>query len=280
MRMLIVNADDFGINSAANEGIIACHQAGSVTSTTLMANGDCFEEAVVLAESNPSLAVGLHFNLTWGRPLSKPGEIPSLVDDSGEFMSRETLGRRALLGRLNANDLERELAMQYDRLIESGVSPSHIDSHQHVQAFGPVFNVIASFCAARSLPMRVPWVAPDSGGTVGRQFRRGVLSLLLRRSTRAWKGRISWNEGLSSIFDLGLTEGVLEDKHYSTLLERASGEVHELMVHPVTLATAMNGYTRVGDVGEAEFRYLRQGGLPVVAQESGFRLGTYRDISS
>jgi predicted glycoside hydrolase/deacetylase ChbG (UPF0249 family) len=37
-RRLIVNADDFGRAPGVNRGIVAAHQDGIVTSTTLMTN--------------------------------------------------------------------------------------------------------------------------------------------------------------------------------------------------------------------------------------------------
>ncbi|MBW8312220.1 MAG: ChbG/HpnK family deacetylase [Rhizobium sp.] len=278
MKLLIVNADDFGLNAAANAGIIACHQAGSVTSTTLMANAPGFDEAVALARANPALGVGLHFNLTWGEPLAGAAQVPSLVGEDGRLLSREPLGRRALLGRLVPAELRRELDAQFDRLQDHGIAASHVDSHQHVHAFGPVFAAVAMHCQARSLPMRVPWVAADRQSSPARRLRRAVLSALLSRATRRWQGRVRWNDSLGSVFELGEAGARLEDAHYRQLLARATGPVHELMVHPVTSAEAMQGYTRVGPVAEAEYHYLRQGRLAALAAEAGYRLGNYREL--
>ena len=55
---LIVNADDFGFTRDVNEGIIEAHRHGILTATTLMANGDAFDDAVALARQTPSLDVG------------------------------------------------------------------------------------------------------------------------------------------------------------------------------------------------------------------------------
>lgn len=278
MKLLIVNADDFGLNAAANAGIIACHQAGSVTSTTLMANAPGFDEAVALAHANPALGVGLHFNLTWGEPLSGAARVPTLVDGDGRFLSRERLGRRAMLGRVSPEEVRLELEAQFARLQAGGITATHVDSHQHVHAFGPVFAAVAAHCQARGLPMRVPWVAADRGASPARRLRRALLSALLSRSTRAWRGRVRWNHSLGSVFELGEPGPALDDAHYRQLLARASGPVHELMVHPVTSAAAMDGYTRVGPVAEAEYHYLRQGRLAALAAEAGYRLGGYREL--
>ena len=277
-RLLIVNADDFGLNAAANAGIIACHRAGSVTSTTLMANAPGFDEAVGVARANPTLGVGLHFNLTWGEPLCGAARVPSLVGVDGRFLPRETLGRRALMGRLMSGEVQLELEAQFAKLLESGITPTHVDSHQHVHAFGPVFRVVASHCLMRGLPMRVPWVAQDDNASFTRRARRAILAALLARSTGVWRGRVRWNDSLGSVFDLGVSCGELSDAHYRRLLAKARGPVHELMVHPVTSADAMAGYTRLGPVAEAEYHYLQQGRLAALAAEAGYRLGTYREL--
>jgi predicted glycoside hydrolase/deacetylase ChbG (UPF0249 family) len=278
LKLLIVNADDFGLNAAANAGIIECHRAGSVTSTTLMANAPAFAGAVELAAAHPELGVGLHFNLTWGRPLSDPARVPALVDAGGLFLERDRLGRKCLLGQVPAAQVQCELEAQFLRLTAWGVNATHVDSHQHVHAFPQVFHAVARLCENRGIPMRVPWVARDRGASGTRRLRRALLAALLARATSRWTGRVRWNGALGSVFDLGVAGEALTDGHYGQLLQRSGAEALELMVHPVTSAQAMEGYTRVGAVGEAEYRWLREGRLNGLVEAQGYRLGSYRDL--
>ena len=279
-RLLIVNADDFGLNESANEGIVQSHLAGAVTSTTLMVNAPAAEPAVRLAKLHPDLGVGLHFNLTWGRPVSDPCRIPALLDSSGAFFDRSGLARRLLSGRVPASQVVTELRAQVARFEEFGLRPTHIDSHQHVHAFGAVFAAVAQQCVSAGIPMRVPWVASGESATMSRKLRRAVLSALLSRASGPWRDRVRWNDDLGSVFDLGAVDGEYADAHYRNILGNARGEVFELMVHPVTDAAAMQGYTRVGEVGEAEWKYLTQGSLAGVASAAGFRLGNYRELAA
>lgn len=279
MKLLIVNADDFGLNAAANAGIIECHLAGNVTSTTLMANGSSFNEAVALAHEHPELGIGLHFNLTWGKPLLAAAAVAPLVGSDGHFLQRSQLGKRALLGQLPLAVVERELEAQFQHLRAHGVQVTHVDSHQHVHAFGPIFSAVARLCARERIPMRVPWVAHTRAASLGRRLRRAVLAAALSPSVRRWRGQLRWNDGLGSVFDLSQASGILGAADYRKLLEQASPGVFELMVHPVTSAAAMQGYTRIGDVGEAEYRWLRDGNLRGLAKEQGFRLGSYLDLA-
>ena len=77
-RVLIVNADDFGLSKGQNYGIIEACRNGVVTSTTALVNGAAIDHAAQLSRSTPELAVGMHFVLTLGEPLSA---MPGLTRD-------------------------------------------------------------------------------------------------------------------------------------------------------------------------------------------------------
>ena len=68
MKNLIVNADDLAWTEGVNRGIADAHRKGLVTSTSLLANGRAFASALVVARANPALGVGVHLNLSDGRP--------------------------------------------------------------------------------------------------------------------------------------------------------------------------------------------------------------------
>src|SRR5689334_20887302 len=101
MKHLIVNADDFGYTSGVNRAIVEASLAsggGILSSTSLMANGAAFEEAVELARSNPGLDVGCHLNLVEGRPISPVSDIPGLVNAAGEFLGARGLAFQLIRG--------------------------------------------------------------------------------------------------------------------------------------------------------------------------------------
>src|SRR5271154_4644382 len=81
---LIINADDFGLTPGINRAIAELHQAGALTSTTLMATGPAFDDAVVMARANPTLGVGCHIVLTDGVPVSPPQTVPTLLGPDGK----------------------------------------------------------------------------------------------------------------------------------------------------------------------------------------------------
>ena len=85
MGQVIINADDFGLTNGVNYGIIDSFLYGITTSTTLLANGAAFDHAVELASDHPELEIGVHLNLTLGKPL-----LPDSVSISanGRFHTR------------------------------------------------------------------------------------------------------------------------------------------------------------------------------------------------
>src|SRR3981081_2298214 len=112
---LIINADDFGISRGVNTGIIEAAEAGVVTAASLIVNLPDFADALDRSLSCPTLSLGLHLNLTVGRPLTA---APSLTrGDTGEFFTLPALIARASLGLLDASDIARECLAQIDRMI-------------------------------------------------------------------------------------------------------------------------------------------------------------------
>ncbi|MCC8164805.1 MAG: ChbG/HpnK family deacetylase [Planctomycetes bacterium] len=127
-RALIINADDFGFSAPVNRGIVRAHRDGVLTSTTLLANGSAFEEAVDLARSTPDLGVGLHLNLVRGKPLSPSGEsFPLIRPDDGAFLPF----RWRRMDRLFLRAAEAEYRRQIEKILDAGIVPTHIDFEKH-----------------------------------------------------------------------------------------------------------------------------------------------------
>jgi len=91
-RFLVINADDFGYCDQRNRGIVESFKNGVVSSASLLANADRAVEAVQLSEEY-GIPLGLHLNLTEGRPIQTPNN--SLTSEKGlmrgKFKFREAL---------------------------------------------------------------------------------------------------------------------------------------------------------------------------------------------
>ena len=104
-KALIINADDFGLSSGVNTAIVACYQAGSLSSTTLMVNMPATEDAIALAKEYPGLGVGLHFNLSSGKPLCPTDKVSSLIASNGEFQQRGVTEKKAIFRQFRSNEI-------------------------------------------------------------------------------------------------------------------------------------------------------------------------------
>ncbi len=80
LRRLIVNADDFALTKGVNRAVGELAFSGALTSTTLMATGTAFEDAIATAKAHPGLGMGCHLVLVDGFCASAPSDIPSLGD--------------------------------------------------------------------------------------------------------------------------------------------------------------------------------------------------------
>ena len=137
-RFLIVNADDFGMSRAVNQGIIEAHERGIVTSASLLVCWPGAEEAAEYARCHPRLGLGLHADLgewNWdGREWRVVYERVSNGDPSS--ISAE-LGRQ----------LE-----DFRRLM--GRDPTHLDSHQNVHQRTPFRGVFLAVSHSLGVPLR------------------------------------------------------------------------------------------------------------------------------
>jgi predicted glycoside hydrolase/deacetylase ChbG (UPF0249 family) len=149
-RTLIVNADDFGLTGGVSRGILEAHRSGVVTSTTVIVNRP-IDPTLVEALLTSRLGVGLHLNLTLGRPLSDPRRVPSLVDPEGAFFRDP----RQVASRARPDEARIELGTQIDafrRLI--GRFPTHLDTHHHVGMEPPMLDLVLDFAVAIKVPVR------------------------------------------------------------------------------------------------------------------------------
>jgi predicted glycoside hydrolase/deacetylase ChbG (UPF0249 family) len=230
IRRLIINADDFGFSDGVTRGIIEAHAAGSVKSTSIMANGLDWENAVRLARATRTLGVGVHLNLVQGRPLLR---VPSLTDPrTGEFFPLGALVRRALAQRIDAEELAAETRAQIERVRGAGIVPTHLDSHRHAHAIPGILATVARVTSEAEIrvmrmprePMRIN--AFDVGATA----RKTAIALALRASrSEALPPGLTTADHFRGISLQG-------GNHFATRLGRTLDTLEpgstELMVHP------------------------------------------------
>jgi predicted glycoside hydrolase/deacetylase ChbG (UPF0249 family) len=145
---VIVNGDDFGMSPGINAAIKRLHTAGRLSSVSIMSNMPWSADALAYAREADDLQAGAHLNLTTGRPLSAVEQVPSLVDESGDFQELGISLRRSLAGRVSRDELRLELDAQLARCLDEGPEIHHVDSHMHFHAV-PSFGRLVADLAGR-----------------------------------------------------------------------------------------------------------------------------------
>ena len=275
-KLLIVNADDFGITRGATDAILACHRTGSVTSTTFMSTQPDAAYAAGQAQVHERLGVGLHFNLTLGTA-SSTSSASSITTSGGAFFDRRELMMRAVTGRIAGSDVGQELDAQYQAMRDLGLVPTHVDSHQHVHAALPIFRVVATFAAKHRLPLRLPWRWRGAvpGKRLMRRVKESVMDAGLRRCVAVKPPSVLTNDGFCSVFDLGVPADLIQLADYQTLLSPYTEGVVELMVHPAEVDDELMEKTAITGVSDAEYRLLQDPEFVALAQGMGYRFATY-----
>lgn len=227
-RLLIVTADDLGLTAGVNSAIRRAHLDGMVTATSLLAVGRAFDDAADMLRATPTLELGAHLALVGeDPPLLTAREVPSLVDRRGAFpLSYRTVVARGLAGRIDPDDVRRELAAQLERVLQVGVPVTHVDTHQHTHLWPAVGAVVTDLAVEHGIAaVRLP-----------RSSARGVVGLgvstLARRLARSLR-----RAGLTSTGDYaGLDEaGALDAARFRaavSALAARDATAAEINAHP------------------------------------------------
>jgi chitin disaccharide deacetylase len=288
MKHLILNADDFGLTLGVNEGIIRAHREGILTSTTLMANAHAFDDAVARARDNPSLGIGVHLVLIGGRPVARPEEVTSLVDEKGGLpRSLLSFVARVTSGLIRQEHIEKELRAQIDRVRAAGIEPGHVDSHKHTHAHPRVMECVARVAQAYGIKrirkpfedLRDSWNSTrDERGATAAQL---VAAAAAKISSRRFE-RLCRQYGLRSPDRfLGLARtGDVSTAALRGLIETVSDGTTEIMLHPGICDSdlAQTG-SRLQTQRETELQALLAPELKTVLAARGIRLISYREVS-
>ena len=235
-KQLVVNADDFGFTPDVNAGIVEGHRRGILTATTLMANGDAFDDAVRLAKETPELDIGCHLVLIGGNSLLTarrlPGGLPRLL---------VALARRELR-------VYDELEAQVRRIMSAGIRPTHLDTHKHTHLAPPVLEAVARLAEKFAVrwvrrPFDVPINALRPVVPRARRVSSGVMGLMRRRFHRVLERHGCRTTDHFAGFQI---TGLYRTPELVKLLDALPEGTTEFMCHPGHLGEALrNAPTRL-----------------------------------
>ena len=288
MKKLILNADDFGMTRGVNEGIVRAHREGILTSTTLMANGEAFDDAVERARANPELGVGCHLVLVGGKCVAPRESVASLADANGTLPdSLPLFVARISSGMIRGEEIERELRAQIGKIRAAGIEPTHLDTHKHTHAHPRVMEIlgkVAKECGITRVrkpieDLRDSWETSRAGG------QAISLQILAAGAVRAIAPRfttISKKYGLLyPDHFLGLaTTGRLGPALLRGIIATVGDGSTEIMLHPgICDADLARSGSRLQQHREDELQGLLDPGVRSAITERGIRLISYRELN-
>ena len=286
MRRLIINADDFGLTHGVNRAIAESHARGVVTSTTLMANSDAFEEAVLIAKLNKDWSVGCHLVLVDGEPLIDPGRLPTLVPDRDSHKFRDGIGFMALqslAGRVDPDQVEAESIAQIRKLQANGIDVSHIDTHKHTHIFPAVLNGIlraARICGVQAIRNPFESFAVDFARTRKQLWKRYLQVRVLRRLASPFRRAVQRAGMRTPDGTLGIVvTGHLDRQLFQGIAENIPEGTWEFVCHPGYLDDDLRAIsTRLRESRTAELELLTSPETRAVLASRDVELITYRDL--
>lgn len=265
MMKLIVNADDFGMTKGITRGILKAYQEGVLTSTTAMVQGLYFKEAMAEAFDIDFYDIGLHLNITQGKPVCDPKDIPSLVDNRGEFHVFKVGADY-----LNIKEVEMELEAQIAKFLEVYDQPTHFDGHHHFFNMSEDLQALfVSLGKKYGVPLRT-LVLKDTMNQDKLVHRNKRYQLLYEAS----------NIKTTDYFILHFYgDHISEDLLFSEVFKHDDQDTVELMVHPgfydEDLITVGGGYDKQREV---ELAVLISEQVKRVFNSRGIELISFRDL--
>jgi predicted glycoside hydrolase/deacetylase ChbG (UPF0249 family) len=274
---VIINADDFGITKGVNKAIFELVDAGVVTSTSVMSNMPYFEDIIKLKNT---IGIGVHLNLTTGKPLNNVKMVSSLVSENGEFFELSTLLKRIWHGQISKKAVEFELNAQIQQLFDLGIHPDHIDSHESILKYPFIIRIVKEiaktydiFAVRTFIPRKFDYRRLLSP-------KKMLISLYLSYQRVLWKKYgFSVGDKKDSLLEVGLNYNRAIDKLKNVFNNLPDG-VLEFTVHPGYCNEdnrPLGGYIQEREV---EMQALLSDEFKDIVSSSEAELISFKDICS
>jgi predicted glycoside hydrolase/deacetylase ChbG (UPF0249 family) len=293
------------MNRAVNAGILRAFREGCLTSTSILANAPEAESALVgwreleseresfglpcadlrwsLGDAGRPFDLGLHLNLTQGRPLTR--DFPAaLRTANGDFLPIGQLYLRlfALEGRY-ADGLRSEIDAQVEWLLDRGMTPTHVNGHQYIELIPAVARVLADVLTKHDIArVRFPCETSLAATTLVKGHPVAWLLGLVKRSHAARYSRFMKRTGFraSDRFFGTAHAGRVTPALLRHWLRYTHQDSTEIGLHP---AEELRGPSPAGwndplaALRPQELAWLVSPELPVQLRQAGCRLGRIAD---
>lgn len=282
-KKLIVNADDLGIHISVNEAVQQAFEEGILTSTSLIAGGEFYSDALKKINKMNNIGVGVHLTLVGDiKSVQSSMEVSSLTWQNGVFChSYVDLIKRDLKGLINYQEVYEEWDAQIQKVINDGVKITHLDGHQHMHMWPNFVPITMELAKKYNIScIRVP----DEKFFFGLKFNnfiRGMarigLSVLSSRNRKYLK---HFNLKANDWFWGMIYGGHFSEKYMIKAIDSLEHGVNEFMTHPSNDECAMENKFKWGYHGESELYALLSKNVKERIEQNNIQLISYKDVGS
>ena len=262
-RLLIINADDFGMCHAVNDAVIRALEKGLLRSATLMVPCPWALHALHFLADHPKVAFGVHLTVIsewphyrWG-PVTSRDKVPSLIDEAGYFYTFQRMPE--LLAQVRLDHLELEFRSQIETVLAAGLEPTHLD--WHALRIGGRADIV----------MLMVRLAKDYGLAL-RVFGQSTIEDLQRRG-------LPTND--YDFLDSYLLDPVNKQARYAQLLRDLPAGLSEWAVHPALDTAELRAIEPDGKrIRQKDFDFLISKEAQEIVEEEGIILLDYRPLQA
>ncbi|MBE7047853.1 MAG: ChbG/HpnK family deacetylase [Ruminococcaceae bacterium] len=278
MQKLIVTADDYGMCDVVDKAIDAGIANGIITTTNVMLNMETLHNAADLRERYPHISVGIHWNVTTGKPISKPEQIPTLVDDKGMFWPIDVFKKKYSKGKISPADLEKELEAQYALFEKSCGKADYWNTHENSSLHTKSFKVFEKVAKKHNI-MATRTFQRVYFDKFGLSIKTEAREFLVKNFFQLWfqkirKTFVMPTARIVSFDRLSKTEGDVLLK----AIKKDGRDFIEVVFHPATIADSPY-FGNISTERVKEYQFVSSQLVYQKYKENDIEFVTYKDIS-
>lgn len=279
-RLLIINADDFGIAKGTNEAIVNLFEEKAITSTSIMIPCSDSKEAMEIGNSKGIKNIGIHLTLTSGekqlyQPVFKESNLNSLISAEGYFYQDAALLERHAA----ANEVGLEIESQIQSAIVHGIDPTHLDSHggsvMGLFTGRDFLEITFDLCEKYRLPFNLPTRIVEQPFLNNDQLR-----MFQKRISSARERNILLIDDIVSLpYCFNPTDAYIKmKKELTERLKNLKPGITQLTLHPSKITEQLIAITKCYTERELEYLLLNDIEIKQVINNEQIKLISWKDI--
>ncbi|CAH1055627.1 polysaccharide deacetylase family protein [Paenibacillus pseudetheri] len=279
-RLLIINADDFGITKGTNEAIVNLFEEKAITSTSIMIPCKDSNEAMEISNWKGIKNIGIHLTLTSGekhpyRPVFQKRVLNSLITKEGYFHQDATL--------LERNAADDEVSLEIESQIQSAIvhdiEPTHLDSHggsvMGLFTGRDFLEITFDLCEKYRLPFNLPTRIVEQPF-----FNNDQLRMFQKRISSAKERNILLIDDIVSLpYCFNPTDAYSKMKRELTeVIKNLKPGITQLTLHPSKITEQLIAITECYTERELEYLLLNDIDIKQVINNEQIKLISWKDI--